>query len=152
MVLQPEDSVQGCKDIVDCWTDVFKNLGGVDHIAMKDALFCGFQLAYSHIQTLGGKLTTAAVLEAGSRNWTGKNLDVMHTMTVKYCKDKEVFAQSTLARIQCPIAPVHCSEDIVYLILYADQLLVILGRAKVNRSLHTIQRAPHFGSVTHQNE
>ncbi|KAJ7885514.1 hypothetical protein B0H14DRAFT_3856880 [Mycena olivaceomarginata] len=59
---------------------------------------------------------------------------------------------SAFARIRCPITLVYGSEDIVYPLSFAEDLLSLLRTANVNASLHILEGAPHFANITHQNE
>jgi len=112
----------------------------------------GSQLAYNNRETPLTKAVTYAGIEAATRNWTGDTLHVMHTMTVKFLQNRAPHPASALARIRCPTLLVHCSDDIVYPLSYAEELLAHLHSASVDARLHKLEGAPHFGNVTHPNE
>jgi pimeloyl-ACP methyl ester carboxylesterase len=95
-------------------------------------------------------------LQPPERNWTGENVEVMHTVTMKYylnqpqCTSYE--SLSAFARIRCPITLVYGSEDIMYPLSFAEDLLSLLRIANVNASLQILEGAPHFANITHQNK
>jgi pimeloyl-ACP methyl ester carboxylesterase len=93
---------------------------------------------------------------AAERNWTGENVEAMHTVTVKcYLNQPQRTSYDSLsafARIRCPTTLVYGSEDIVYPLSFAEDLLSLLRTANVDARLHTLQGAPHFANITHQNE
>ncbi|KAJ6586017.1 Alpha/Beta hydrolase protein [Mycena capillaripes] len=149
---QPPESIEGRQEIYECWKDAFRDDDGIDHTAMGDALHGALQLAYNNVETRLTKALTYFAVEAALRNWTGDKLEAMHTLTVKFVRSRTQYPPSALARIRCPVLLVHCSEDIVYPLSHADELLKYLQSAKIDARLCILEGAPHFGNVTHPNE
>ncbi|KAJ7885029.1 Alpha/Beta hydrolase protein [Mycena leptocephala] len=149
---EPAESTEGRQEIHDYWTQGFRNPNGIDYTALEDAVMGALQLAYNNKETRLTKALTSASFKAALRNWGPDNFATLHSVTVKFFLNREPHPISALECIRCPIALVHCSEDIVYPRAYADELLSHLRSANLNATLYSIEGAPHFGNVTHANE
>ncbi|KAJ7768148.1 hypothetical protein DFH07DRAFT_769360 [Mycena maculata] len=55
---------------------------------------------------------------------------------------------ATLARVRCPIALIHSSEDVAYPIHYSEERLDLFYLPDIEAKIHTIDSAPYVGNVT----
>ncbi|KAJ7838530.1 Alpha/Beta hydrolase protein [Mycena olivaceomarginata] len=154
---EPVESLEGRQEIANYMKEAGQH-ETVDHAVMGDALMGGLQFAYSNhnIETPLIKSLCTISVTAAERNWTGENAGLMHTVTVKYYLNQPQRTSSeslsAFARIRCPVSLVHGSEDIVYPPSCAEDLLALLRVANIDATIHTLEGAPHFGNITHQNE
>ncbi|KAF7346998.1 AB hydrolase-1 domain-containing protein [Mycena venus] len=149
---KPPEIIEGRQEIWDCWTEAFSDPQNVDTLAFSDSLTGGLQYAWNNCETNLGRALVAKSLPVAIRNWAPERFDLFHTVTVKFFLNRESHSVSTLARIRCPVALVHCSEDIAYPIHHAQELLGLMQSAGVDTQLLTIDGAPHYGNVTHFKE
>lgn len=94
---------------------------------------------------------TKGVLDA-IRNWAPEHYDIFHAVTVKFFLNRPPHPVKSLARIECPVALVHCSEDIAYPIHHAQELLNLMQSAGIDPQFLTLDGAPHYGIITHLEE
>ncbi|KAJ7346182.1 Alpha/Beta hydrolase protein [Mycena albidolilacea] len=155
---EPVECIEGRQEIANYVKQAGQDANNVDHAIMSDALTGGLQFAYSNhkLDTALMKALCVVGLAAAERNWTGENVEAMHTISVKcYLNQPQRTSYESLsafARIRCPTTLVYGSEDIVYPLSFAEDLLSLLRTANVDATLHTLEGAPHFANITHQNE
>ncbi|KAF8147910.1 Alpha/Beta hydrolase protein [Mycena galopus ATCC 62051] len=150
---EPPEIIEGRQEIWDCWMEAFSDPKNVDTLAFSDALTGGLQYAWNNRGTNLSKVLVAKSVPAVVRNWAPEHqADLFHNVTVRFFLNHEPFSISTLARIRCPVALVHCSEDISYPIHHAQELLNLMQSAGVDAQLLIIDQAPHYGNVTHIKE
>ncbi|KAJ7366155.1 Alpha/Beta hydrolase protein [Mycena albidolilacea] len=146
---EPPEIIEGRQEIWDCWIEAFSDPQNVDTLAFSDSLTGGLQYAWNNCGTRLSRALVAKSVPAAIRNWAPEHFDLFHTVTVMFFLNREPLSVSTLARIRCPVALVHCSEDIAYPIHHAQELLNLMQSAGVDAQLLTIDCAPHYGNVTH---
>lgn len=91
----------------------------------------------------------------GFRNWgTLPKFGLLHAVSVKFFLNRSPpsIAQLAPLRGRCPIAMIHCSEDVAYPIEYAEESLELCHKAGVDATLESIEGAPHFGNITNSKE
>ncbi|KAF8144700.1 Alpha/Beta hydrolase protein [Mycena galopus ATCC 62051] len=146
---EPMDTIEGRQEIHYCWTQAVQHK---DEEAQLDAIVGTAQMAVNNNQNPLCKALTAASVSAATRNWNSMNLDIMYAVTVQYFLKQPPYSVSALRRICCPISLVHCSDDIIYPLSSAQELLAHLRQANIKATLDIIEGAPHFGNATHINE
>jgi pimeloyl-ACP methyl ester carboxylesterase len=97
------------------------------------------------------RLVTKAIPHA-IRNWAPQHFDLFQAVTMKFYMNRNPHSVESLARIRCPVAIIHCSEDIAYPIHHAEELLNMMLCAGINARLVSIEDAPHCGNITHFEE
>ncbi|KAJ6566062.1 Alpha/Beta hydrolase protein [Mycena capillaripes] len=151
-ILKPPEIIEGRQEMWDCLMTAFSDAQNVDTLALMDSLTGGLQFAWNNRQT---SLIRALVTEScstGMRNWAPQHFDLFHAVTTKFFLNREPHSVETLACVGCPVALVHCSEDIAYPIHHAEELLDLMQSAGVDAQLLSIDGAPHYGNVTHVEE
>ncbi|KAJ7082335.1 Alpha/Beta hydrolase protein [Mycena epipterygia] len=149
---EPSSVAEGRQEIYDCWVHAFDDPNFVDETARRDAFTGSMQLAYNNRQS---PLITAIASRAVSlwiHKWGREELGVLHVVGVKFIVDRVPPSVSMLSRIRCPIALIHCSDDIAYPLSDSEELLELLHSAGLNATLQCIDGAPHFGNLTHPEE
>ncbi|KAJ7848951.1 Alpha/Beta hydrolase protein [Mycena olivaceomarginata] len=151
-LIEPPEVMAGRQEIWDYWMEAFSDPQNVDSLALKDAMIGGLQGTWNNRQTNLSKALTAKTVPDIIRNWAPKNYDLFHGVAVNFFLDRPPHPVESLGRIHCPVAVVHCSEDLPYPIHHAQELLNLLQSASVAAQLFTIDDAPHYGNVTHFEE
>ncbi|KAJ7808599.1 Alpha/Beta hydrolase protein [Mycena olivaceomarginata] len=151
-VTEPVEGLEGRQEIANYWVQALQNSDDIDHTLLRDSVFGGLQLTFNNIETPLIKALTAATFKACRHNWSGENLHVIDTVTVKYYRNQPPLCEMALRRIRCPVALVHCSEDLVYPEPCAQELLAVFHDANIEVSFHSLEGAPHLGNVTHCDE
>ncbi|KAJ6545683.1 Alpha/Beta hydrolase protein [Mycena capillaripes] len=144
--------IEGRQEIWDCWEEAFSDPQNVDTLSLTDALTGGLQYAWNNCETNLTRALVAKTVPTAISNWTPEHFDVFHAVTTKFFLNRKPHSVETLARVGCPVALVHCSEDIAYPRHHAEELLDLMKSAGVDAQLLTIDGAPHFGNITHLEE
>ncbi|KAJ6556330.1 Alpha/Beta hydrolase protein [Mycena capillaripes] len=151
--LKPLEIIEGRQEIWDCWVEAFSDPQNVDVVALTDSMTGGMQFASNGRETNLTRALLSKFVSAAIRNWGGvEHFDLFHAVTTGIYLNREPHSVEILARVRCPVALVHCSEDIVYQIHHTEELLDLMQRAGVDAELYTIDGAPHYGNVTHIEE
>ncbi|KAF7351874.1 AB hydrolase-1 domain-containing protein [Mycena venus] len=151
-LIEPPEVIGGRQEIWDCWMEAFSDPENVDRMALVDSLTGGLQYACNNRMTNLSRALVAKVIPDSIRNWAPEHYDVFHAVTVKFFSNRPPHPAVSLARIECPVALVHCSEDIAYPIHHAKELLALMQSAGLNPQFLTIDEAPHYGIITHSEE
>ncbi|KAJ6592575.1 Alpha/Beta hydrolase protein [Mycena capillaripes] len=150
---QIEALIEGRQEIWDCWVAAFSDPQNVDAVALTDSMTGGMQFAWNGRETNLTRALVSQSVSAAIRNWGGpEHFDLLHAVTTEIFLNRKPHSVEILARVRCPVALVHCSEDIVYQIHHAEELLDVMQRAGVDAELYTIDGAPHYGNATHIEE
>ncbi|KAK6977400.1 AB hydrolase-1 domain-containing protein [Favolaschia claudopus] len=157
---EPEESIQGRKEIADCWVQAYgAGANEEDQIAVGDVIYGSMQLAYNNEHE--SSLTKAVLgysLSNDKRNWTGPNLRLVEFVTVNFFLNQNrrppltPSSPSLLPLRAKPILLVHCSQDIIYPRSDSEQLLELLRSVDADVRLVSMEGAPHYGNVTHTEE
>ncbi|KAJ7818058.1 Alpha/Beta hydrolase protein [Mycena olivaceomarginata] len=143
--IEPPEVMAGRQEIWDYWMETFSD-------PQNTQLTGGVQGMWNNRQTKLSKALMAKTVPDIIRNWAPKNYDLFHGVTVNFFLNCPPHPVESLGRIHCPVAAVHCSEDLPYPIHHAQKLLNLLQSASVDTQLFTIDDAPHYGNVTHFEE
>ncbi|KAJ6564091.1 Alpha/Beta hydrolase protein [Mycena capillaripes] len=149
---EPLEIIDGRQEIWDCWIEAFSDAQNIDTLALTDALTGGLQFAWNNRETALTRALVAKAVPAAIRNWAPEHFDHFHAVTTKFYTNREPHSVETLATVGCPVALVHCSEDIAYPIHHAEELLKLMQSAGLDAQLLTVDGAPHYGNVTHIEE
>ncbi|KAJ7362598.1 Alpha/Beta hydrolase protein [Mycena albidolilacea] len=149
---EPPEIIAGRNEIWDCWMDAFSDPQNVDTLALADMLTGGMQLGWNNRETNLGKVLVTNAIPHAIRNWAPQNFDLFQAVTMKFYMNRIPHSVESLARIRCPVAIVHCSEDIAYPIHHAEELLNLMLCAGIDAQLVSIEDAPHCGNITHFEE
>ncbi|KAJ7430751.1 Alpha/Beta hydrolase protein [Mycena galericulata] len=151
-LVEPPEAAEGRQEIWDCWVAAFEDPHNVDDAAIKDAVVGALQLAYNNRETTLSRALVSQAIPDGLKNWAPGNFEAFHTVSVKFFLNRAPHPVSRLSRIACPIALIHCSDDVAYPIHYSEELLDLLQNGGIDARIHRIEGAPHFGNVTHWKE
>ncbi|KAK7046295.1 AB hydrolase-1 domain-containing protein [Favolaschia claudopus] len=151
--VEPIEGMQGRREIARYWIQARQpDASEADKKAADDAIYGTLQLAYSNIDIPLVRAIRDYSVQKAEENWTGVNLHWIEVLTLKFLDNQPVYTVETLERIRCPVLLVHCTADVVYPKIYAEELLDLFHSANVDASLEIIEGAPHWGSVTHPDE
>ncbi|KIY47876.1 alpha/beta-hydrolase [Fistulina hepatica ATCC 64428] len=149
---EPADVIQGRQEIYDCWAEGFRDLGELDHEAMKDAIYGSCQLGFNSTDSSLINALVNCTYPQALRNWNPEMFPQLHAVTVGFFAERRAHSRSTLEKIQCPMTIIYCGGDIAYPLEQAEELQMHLREAGVDVVLKVVKDAVHFGSVTHPKE
>ncbi|KAJ7500675.1 Alpha/Beta hydrolase protein [Mycena galericulata] len=120
---EPPEASDGRQEIWDCWVAAFHDPEQVDKIALQDAVMGALQLAYNNRETPLTRAMLSKAFPEALTNWGPGNFELFHTVAVKFFLNRAPHGVGELSRIRCPVALVHCAEDVAYPVEHAEELL-----------------------------
>ncbi|KAF8652357.1 hypothetical protein AX16_004387 [Volvariella volvacea WC 439] len=149
---EPVDVLEGRQEIYDCWIQGFGDGEVIHEDALLDAISGALQLGFNGSQSSIVTSLIACTYPRALINWAPGKFEELHSVSVKFFKNRKPHPPSLLRRIQCPVNLIHCTNDIAYPLFHVEVLRDRLQGADVDAQISIVEGASHFGHISHARE